>query len=126
MGRTLSLPNQLNAAGVPRWHREEAGYAKEIKRIETLKARNKGKTNVESVSYNTITLQYKDDFGGQKLKFEDDSVRYRAALRAKFLYSKGHRQDYDVITGQEIQVESIVTLPEKPVPPRRADSVGVL
>lgn len=69
------------------------------------------KRNTNSVAYDPITLKYNDSEDGKRLLFSDQHVRYRAALRAKFLNDKMCTNDYNIITGGDL---STTNLPSKP------------
>ena len=63
------------------------------------------------MAYDPITLKYNDSEDGKRLLYSDQHVRYRAALRAKFLNDKMCTNDYNIITGD---VTTRTVLPSKP------------
>lgn len=72
------------------------------------------KKNASSVPYDAITLCYSKDLGGEELRFQDDEVKYRAAVRSKNLQECGDtRTGYNIING--IENEPILP-PTKPQP----------
>ena len=42
----------------------------------------KAKRNASSIPYDMVTLQYHDSLDGERLRYHDDKVRYRAAVRS--------------------------------------------
>ena len=81
--------------------REEGGGSKALK-------------NKSGIPYNMINLDYKDDEAGQRLRHEDDRIRYRGEVRARNLQAHGGaRCGYDILTGAP------KPLPPEPSPPRR-------
>lgn len=70
------------------------------------------KRNTNSVAYDPITLKYNDSEDGKRLLYSDQHVRYRAALRAKFLNDKMCTNDYNIITGGDLSTTT--NLPSKP------------
>lgn len=79
-----------------------------------LQERNVARNNTSSVDYNPITLRYNDTTEGAELKFQDDCVRYRGAMRARNLYEKKSCQAFNIITGEDSNADSIVPVPERP------------
>ena len=69
------------------------------------------KRNTNSVAYDPITLKYNDTEDGKRLLYSDQHVRYRAALRAKFLNDKMCTNDYNIITGGDLTTKTIVPSP---------------
>ena len=56
--------------------------------------------NSSCVPYDTVTLKYDEGKGGEELRYQDDLVRYRAALRSQNLMVCGDtRVNYDIING---------------------------
>jgi hypothetical protein len=73
---------------------------------------DKGKPNLSSVPYNPITLKYNDSKDGMLLKHADDSIKYRAAVRAKNLQSKMTADGYNKITGEQLNLLQVPNKPE--------------
>ena len=82
-----------------RWKKIEGEHETEDQRQEFLRGTTRAQRNASSVEFNPITLKYNDTQGGHQLKYEDDQIRYRAAVRADRIYTKKHSQKYDMITG---------------------------
>lgn len=60
----------------------------------------KSQKNSSGVPYHMLTLQYNDGSDGERLRHNDDLVRYRAALRAQNMVANGDtRVTYDIING---------------------------
>lgn len=95
-------------------HNEQ--LAEDIK-LEELKESKVPTRNKSSVKYNMITLQYEDSYDGQKLKYEDDSLKYRSAVQANQLRHVKSSVEYDMITGLPLQNK--VKVPPKPVEPEK-------
>ena len=93
---------------------QRAALAEDIK-LEELKSSMVPTRNKSSVKYNMITLQYEDSYDGQKLKYEDDSLKYRSAVQANQLRHVKSSVEYDMITGLPLQNK--VKVPPKPVEP---------
>ena len=61
---------------------------------------DKYKKNQSSVNFDPITLKYHNTKAGHELKYNDDVIKYRAAVRANHLYSKGTHSEHNIITGE--------------------------
>jgi hypothetical protein len=71
------------------------------------------KKNASGVPYNTVTLQYSDGVDGDRLRHQDDMVRYRGALRAQHLVECGDtRVDYDILNGKSMQHQMAPARPQ--------------
>ena len=54
----------------------------------------------QCVPYDPLTLQYNDSHDGEKLRYADDMVRYRARVRAQNMKAQGDtRTGYNIING---------------------------
>lgn len=73
-----------------------------------------GKKNVGSTPYDQITLRYNDGKDGQRLKYQDSLVKWRAAHRARRLQEKAMGGNANPITGQP---QRLIEVPKRPVPP---------
>eukprot|EP00164_Ancoracysta_twista_P004772 GFYU01006462.1.p1 GENE.GFYU01006462.1~~GFYU01006462.1.p1 ORF type:complete len:214 (-),score=68.13 GFYU01006462.1:126-767(-) len=82
-----------------RWHKLEDEARAEQERADSLKNTLKAKNNENSVPYNPITQRYDDGDDGDKLKRQDEYLRYRADVRAHYLFTKGSGDGFDPITG---------------------------
>ena len=64
----------------------------------------KAKRNASSIPYDMVTLQYHDSLDGERLRYHDDKVRYRAAVRSSnLLKNGGSRAGYDILTGGDVR-----------------------
>jgi len=60
----------------------------------------KAMKNKSCVPYDPLTLQYNDSYDGEKLRYADDMVRYRAGQRAENIVKHGDtRSGYNIING---------------------------
>lgn len=100
-----------------RWQRVHNEQLAEDIKLEELKSSKVPTRNKSSVKYNMITLQYEDSYDGQKLKYDDDTVKYRSAVQANTLRHVQSSVEYDMITG--LPLENKVKVPPKPVEPAR-------
>ena len=66
-----------------RWQITEQARQLENERGIALQQTDKAKANLSSLPYDPITLMYNDGNDGQRLKYYDDKVKYRAGLRAQ-------------------------------------------
>ncbi len=107
----------LSEREVSRWNKMEREYIDEEKKAEALQDSIAAKRNKSSVNYNVITLKYANTHGGQLLKYEDDSIRYRATLRGRALEQKMSSVEYDLLTGDEKRER--VKVSKKPEPPKQ-------
>jgi len=70
--------------------------------------------NKSCVPYDTMSLEYNKDIDGERLKYEDDKVKYRTQLRATNLERAGDtRTGYDIISGDD---KASMKLPNEPQP----------
>lgn len=109
--------NETFAREATRHDRRNAEAGRQQAAAQRLSERPVAKNNSSSVSYNPITLRYNDSNEGAELKFQDDSVRYRGAMRARNLYEKKSGQAFNIITGEDRNAERIVPVPNKPLRP---------
>ena len=72
------------------------------------------RSNKTSMPYNPINLRYDDGHDGDRLRFSDESLRFRGALRAEHLQRRMTSTGYNPITGAPIER---VTVPDAPRPP---------
>ena len=64
--------------------------------------------------YDAITLRYNDGLDGERLRFHDDKVRYRAAVRSRNLQRCGDtRTGYNIINGND---QAQLAVPPAPQP----------
>jgi len=98
--RTIEMTHQMEAAKLSEM-RENSTFAR---------------SNKTSMPYNPINLRYDDGTDGERLRYSDDSLRYRGALRAEHLQQRMTSTGYNPITGEVIQK---VTVPNAPMMPGR-------
>lgn len=80
---------------------EEAKEAEEKYWDEQRESGEKARKNNSCVPYDTVTLRYNDGLDGDRMRFDDEKVRYRAALRSQNLLRCGDsRTGYDIVSGQ--------------------------
>ena len=97
-----------------RWRAMEEEHIQEQRRQEEM--RNRGlssKANRTSMPYNPVSLEYGAGPEGDVLRYSDESIRYRSALRASHLQERQSSR-YNPITGLE---QTRVQVPERPCPP---------
>jgi len=98
-----------------RWRTIEVTHQMEQKRMEEMRENNKfARSNKTSMPYNPISLRYDDGNDGERLRFSDDSLRYRGALRAEHLQRRQTSTGYNPITGDAINK---IHVPDAPRPP---------
>lgn len=95
-----------------RWDGIEKEYARMEEKEDRRKARGVPR-NQSSVPYNPMTLEYEDSVQGDQLRYSDELIRYRAALRAEQLRCQQTKEGYNLITGEPA---SPVKLPPQPQP----------
>ena len=70
--------------------------------------------NASSVPYDPLTLAYAESTEGEILRYADDQIRYRAALRAQHLDLLQSADGYDPVTGQPRRQLHLPPKPELP------------
>jgi len=99
-----------------RWRTIEVKHQIEQKRLEEMRENySYARSNKTSMPYNPINLRYDDGADGDRLRFSDDSLRYRGALRAEHLQRRGSSTPWNPITGDEMRT---VHVPAPPRPPQ--------
>jgi hypothetical protein len=97
-----------------RWKRMEEEKLREEERVRQLQASGtKAKRNKGSVPFDLVTQEYAKTAAGNKLKYEDEMIRYRSAMRAQYLQEKTRGADFDLLTGTD---RSLINLPARPTP----------
>ena len=97
-----------------RWRSIEVRHQVEQNRMSEMRENvSYARSNKTSMPYNPINLRYDEGADGDRLRYSDESLRYRGALRAEHLQRRGASTPFNPITGIEIQG---VYVPE---PPRR-------
>ena len=99
--RWTSLENEQSAEGNKMSHMQATG--------------EKCKKNQNSVSYDPITLKYHTTSAGQDLKYSDDIIKYRAAVRAKMMHSRSSGESCNIISWEPGREDKIKE-PSKSVP----------
>jgi len=96
-----------------RWRTIEMQHEIEETRLSEMRQNSTfARSNKTSMPYNPINLRYDDGNDGDRLRFSDESLRYRGALRAEHLQSRNSSTGYNPITGEVI---SRVSVPAAPV-----------
>ena len=95
-----------------RWSAIDKANQKEEQKWEYMRTVGaKAQRNNSSVPYDPITLKYNDTHEGEKLKYTDDMIRYRAGIRSNYLYQHSAGDGYNPLTGAETVGP---TIPPKP------------
>ena len=98
-----------------RWRSIEVRHQIEQKRLEEMRDNySYARSNKTSMPYNPINLRYDDGADGDRLRFSDESLRYRGALRAEHLQRRGASTPHNPITHAPIDK---VHVPAPPQPP---------
>jgi len=98
-----------------RWRSIEMQHQLEQKRLEDMRDNYSfARSNKTSMPYNPINLRYDDGHDGDRLRYSDESLRYRGALRAEHLQRRMTSTGYNPITGDAIER---VHVPDAPLPP---------
>jgi hypothetical protein len=83
-----------------RWKRMEAESRAAELRVASLQTDGgKARRNKSGLPFDPVTLNYHASHDGDLLRFQDDSTKFRAALRTQTLQQKGRGVDYNVLTG---------------------------
>ena len=99
-----------------RWGTIELQHQLEQKRLEDMRENaSYARSNKTSMPYNPINLRYDDGSDGDRLRYSDESLRYRGALRAEHLQRRMTSTGYNPITGAPIER---VHVPGAPAPPQ--------
>jgi hypothetical protein len=107
-----------------RWRSVEEKYEYDRARELDLKNEPLAQRNKNSVCYNPITMRKDSSHNAQLLQYDEDMVRRRAAQRANNLYSRGHSQPYNVLTGAPVQMQKLA-VPERPTKPGTPQSAVI-
>mmetsp|Transcript_12718 Transcript_12718/g.12362 ORF Transcript_12718/g.12362 Transcript_12718/m.12362 type:complete len:256 (+) Transcript_12718:62-829(+) len=108
--------NQSMAREEDRWQQIENKRNDDDEHVRRLQDSGTAcKKNASNVAYDILSLQYNQDTGGEKQKYEDDMVRYRAQLRSRNLTIKGDtRSQFDIISGDPRQAPSYPSTVQPP------------
>jgi len=97
-----------------RWRTIEMEHQMDQQREQTMRQdASYGKSNKTSMPYNPISLAYADGPDGECLRYSDDALKHRSALRADNLQRRTNN-GYNPITGEPVQK---VVVPSAPAPP---------
>ena len=98
-----------------RWGLIEVAHQIEQQRVAEMRENaSYARSNKTSMPYNPINLKYDDGSDGARLRFSDESLRYRGALRAEHLQRRSTSTGYDPITGTAIERVHVPEAPFKP------------
>ena len=96
-----------------RWEQMEAAKVAEAEKYARYRDDPlMGKKNVGSMPFDPVTLRYNDGDDGARLAYEDERIRYRAALRAKNIHEKQNGCGFDTLTGGEMRKISTPAAPK--------------
>jgi len=96
-----------------RWRTIEVKHQMEERRMKEQRDNfSFARSNKTSMPYNPINLRYDNGQDGDRLRFSDDNLRYRGALRAEHLQRRGTSTGYNVLTGEEIPRVHVPTRPQ--------------
>merc|ERR1719164_10044 len=107
----------MNNAGKEeeRWRTIEVKHQIEQKRLDEMRENySYARSNKTSMPYNPINLRYDDGHDGERLRYSDESLRYRGALRAEHLQRRMTSTGYDPITGTPIERVHVPDAPKRP------------
>ena len=108
-----------------RWKRMDEAKKEEEERVHQMREDGrKAMKNVGSMPYDFVTLEYRAGGEGDRLRYQDDRVRYRAAVRAQHLSAVSSGQRYDPLTGQARPLPSLPNAPKPPADGGAAPGVG--
>lgn len=97
-----------------RWKAIESGYDADSAHQAQMQADGTfSKSNRTSMPYDPISLKYGEGKDGECLKYSDEALRYRSALRADHLQQRTN-SGFNPITGE---ATARVPVPERPTPP---------
>mmetsp|Transcript_28613 Transcript_28613/g.73388 ORF Transcript_28613/g.73388 Transcript_28613/m.73388 type:complete len:212 (+) Transcript_28613:35-670(+) len=98
-----------------RWRTIEVHHQIEQDRMKAAReSASFARSNKTSMPYNPINLRYDDGNDGDRLRYSDESLRYRGALRAEHLQRRATSTGYDPITGAPISRVHVPSAPMKP------------
>jgi len=98
-----------------RWRTIETQHQLEQRRLEEMRENHSfARSNKTSMPYNPINLRYDDGNDGDRLRYSDESLRYRGALRAEHLQRRQTSTGYDPITGTPIDRVHVPSAPARP------------
>ena len=99
-----------------RWAAIEERHQVEQKRLEEMRDNySYARSNKTSMPYNPINLRYDDGADGDRLRYSDETLRYRGALRAEHLQRRASSTPHNPITGEPIQRVHVPVKPAQPM-----------
>merc|ERR550514_1759498 len=99
-----------------RWRTIEVRHQIEQKRLDEMRENySYARSNKTSMPYNPINLRYDDGSDGDRLRYSDESMRYRGALRAEHLQRRMTSTGYNPITGAPIERVHVPDAPDAPM-----------
>lgn len=106
-----------------RWKDVEAEFEFDAQREEYSREHGlHSRSNRTSMPYNPINLQYDDNQDGQRLRYSDDTLKYRGALRAEHLQHRMNgARGFNPLTGQPV---APVVVPPRPQAPQFMHAPG--
>jgi len=101
-----------------RWRVIEMMHQMEQQRLDQNRANySYARSNKTSMPYNPINLRYDDGADGDRLRYSDESLRFRGAQRAEHLQRRSQSTAYDPITARPRQAVHVPDPPARPPPP---------
>lgn len=95
-----------------RWKEIDHQYQKEQGKEEFRRTEgSKAQRNNSSVPYNPITLKYNDSEAGERLRYTDDMIKYRGAIRSNYLHEHQNADGYNPISGDASRGPAIPVKP---------------
>ncbi|KAK9824570.1 hypothetical protein WJX72_011405 [[Myrmecia] bisecta] len=98
-----------------RWEGLNCKLRQERERCFHLQHSDLAKTNMSGADFDIIALRYNNTPGGQRLKHEDDVIKYNAALRTKRIYDTQHCVPHNIITGEPLNPTKLFVIPPNPL-----------
>ncbi|KAL1523442.1 hypothetical protein AB1Y20_018382 [Prymnesium parvum] len=98
-----------------RWRTLEIQHQMETQRMANMRDHGTAaRSNKSSMPYNPISLRYDDGSDGDRLRYADESLRYRSALRADHLQQRMTSTGFNPITGEAYNKVPIPAAPTRP------------
>ena len=99
-----------------RWRTIETQHQVEQQRLAEMRENHAfARSNKTSMPYNPINLQYDEGADGARLRYSDESLRHRGALRAENLQKRTTSTGYNPITGAPIEPVHVPEAPRAPM-----------
>jgi len=111
----LTLRVNRAEAEEQRWRTLEIQHQMETQRMANMRDHGTAaRSNKSSMPYNPISLRYDDGSDGDRLRYADESLRYRSALRADHLQQRMTSTGFNPITGEAYNKVPIPAAPTRP------------